>query len=86
MMPKSPAEIQKEYRERQKAKGPQFLQKGRQRTKCYYKPAAELSKRNLSERNKNAKLRNRLSRFRKNERLLQDEAQNSTQLILAAML
>lgn len=78
-MPKSRAEIQKEYRERQKAKGPQFLQKERQRTQCYYKNAAELGKRKLAERNKNAKLRNRLSRLRKKERLMQDEAQDITQ-------
>lgn len=66
-MAKSRAEIQKAYRERQKAKGPAFLQKERQRAQSNYVPAASMNKRKLTERNHKAKLRNRLSRLKKKE-------------------
>lgn len=66
-MAKSRAEIQKAYRERQKAKGPAFLQKERQRAQNNYVPAASMNKRKLTERNHKAKLRNRLSRLKKKE-------------------
>uniref|UniRef100_K1RJW1 Uncharacterized protein n=1 Tax=Magallana gigas TaxID=29159 RepID=K1RJW1_MAGGI len=58
-MAKSRAEIQKAYRERQKAKGPAFLQKERQRAQSNYVPASSMNKRKLTERNHKAKLRNR---------------------------
>jgi len=64
-MGKSRAEIQKAYRERQKAKGSTFLEKERVRQKSYYKPAATLSKKKREERNYSNKLRNRLSRLRR---------------------
>ena len=64
-MGKSHAEIQKAFRERQKAKGPEFLAKERLRVKQYWVPASQLNKQKLEERNRKAKLRNRLSRLRK---------------------
>ena len=67
-MAKSRKEIQKNYRERQKLKGSQFLQKERERQRQYYLPADKLSKKNRGERNQKNKLRNRLCRFRKRQR------------------
>ena len=67
-MAKSRSEIQKAYRERQKAKGGAYLDKERVRQQQYYKPAADLSARKRSERNEKNKFRNRLSRLRNRER------------------
>ena len=67
-MAKTAAEKQKAYRERQKAKGPEFLQKERLRAKQNYVPAAQLSNRKLKERNRRNMLRNRLSRLKKKMR------------------
>ena len=67
-MGKTRAEIQRAYRERQKDKGPKFLQKERLRVEKNYKPAENLSQAKLLERNEKAKLRNRLSRLCKKER------------------
>lgn len=55
-MAKSRAEIQKAYRERQKAKGPAFLQKERQRAQSNYVPAASMNKRKLIERKRNLEI------------------------------
>jgi hypothetical protein len=55
-MAKSRKEIQKNYRERQKLKGSQYLQKERERQRQYYLPAEKLSKKNRGERNQKNKL------------------------------
>ncbi|KAL3836929.1 hypothetical protein ACJMK2_022335 [Sinanodonta woodiana] len=60
-MGKSRAEIQKAYRERQKAKGSAYLEKERVRQLQYYTPAADLSAKKMAERNEKNKFRNRLS-------------------------
>ncbi|WAR16406.1 hypothetical protein MAR_031000 [Mya arenaria] len=62
-MAKSRSEIQKAYRERQKAKGSVFLEKEKVRQRGYYKPAFTLSERKRVGRNSKNKLRNRLSRM-----------------------
>ncbi|XP_060564531.1 uncharacterized protein LOC132723774 [Ruditapes philippinarum] len=74
-MAKSRSEIQKAYRERQKAKGAAFLEKERARQRQYYVPAAELTSKKRALRNSKNKLRNRLCRIRK--RQLQEENNNS---------
>ncbi|WAR07281.1 LOW QUALITY PROTEIN: hypothetical protein MAR_017239 [Mya arenaria] len=66
-MAKSRSEIQKAYRERQKAKGSAFLEKEKVRQRGYYKPAFTLLERKGVERNSKNKLRNRLSRMRKQQ-------------------
>ena len=75
-MAKSRKEIQKNYRERQKLKGSQFLQKERERQRQYYLPADKLSKKKRGERNQKNKLRNRLCRFRKRQREENDNPRN----------
>ena len=50
-MGKSRAEIQRDYRERKKLKeGRQYLDRESERVKKYYKPSAELSRRDLRQR------------------------------------
>jgi hypothetical protein len=75
-MAKSRKEIQKNYRERQKLKGSQFLQKERERQRQYYLPADKLSKKNRGERNQKNKLKNRLCRVRKRQREENDNPRN----------
>lgn len=77
-MGKSRAEIQKAYRERQKAKGSAFLEKERVRQLRYYKPAADLSAKKRAERNEKNKFRNRLSRLRKKQREQNDNVVTET--------
>ncbi|WAR25258.1 hypothetical protein MAR_010962 [Mya arenaria] len=71
-MAKSRSEIQKAYRERQKAKGSAFLEKEKVRQRGYYKPAFTLSERKGVERNSKNKLRNRFSRMLKQQQQQQD--------------
>ena len=75
-MAKSRKEIQKNYRERQKLKGSQFLQKERERQRQYYLPADKLSNKNRGERNQKNKLRKRLCMFRKRKREENDNPRN----------
>jgi len=67
-MGKSRSEIQKAYRERQKAKGAAFLEKERTRQTQYYVPTLQLSAKKREARNHKNKLRNRLSRLKKRQR------------------
>lgn len=69
-MGKSRAELQKAYRARKKPKlGKDYLRTEHERVKGYYDPAAVLNEGKRMERNKKNKLRNQISRSRKNERL-----------------
>ncbi|XP_053373914.1 luc7-like protein 3 [Mercenaria mercenaria] len=69
-MGKSRAQIQKEYRDRKKAKlGEEYMQKERERVRKYYIPAKELSNKKRKERNEKMKIKNRRSRARARERL-----------------
>lgn len=63
-MAKSRAEIQKAYRERNKAEGAAFLEKERLRQQHNYVPSSQLPKRKRVERNLKNKHRNRLSRVK----------------------
>ena len=76
-MARSKREIQKAYRERQKATGPAFLDKERRRQQQYYVPAALLNYKKRAERNLKNKMRNRLSRERK--RLQQQRDDNAVE-------
>ena len=76
-MARSKREIQKAYRERQKAKGPAFLDKERRRQQQYYVPAALLNDKKRAERNLKNKMRNRLSREMK--RLQQQRDDNAVE-------
>jgi hypothetical protein len=71
-MTKTAAEKQRAYRERQKAKGPEFLDKEKLWVKKYYGPAEQLIKRKLAEKNKKNMMRNWLSRLRKKQRGKED--------------
>ncbi|WAQ95775.1 LOW QUALITY PROTEIN: hypothetical protein MAR_028465 [Mya arenaria] len=75
-MAKSRSEIQKAYRERQKAKGTAFREKEKARQRQYYVPAAQLSSKKRATRNTKNKLRNRLSRLRKRQQ--QERNNNNT--------
>ena len=67
-MPLSRAEIQRRYRERKKLADPNFLKKEAARIKEYYVRADDLPLQKRRKRNHANKLRNRLSRFNKQQR------------------
>ena len=63
-MPKSRAQIQKEYRERKKQKiGEEYKERERQRTKKYYNPTADLDK--IAQKKRREKVRLQVQSFRK---------------------
>ena len=64
-MVKSNAEKQRDYRERKKLEGPDFLEKERKRPKENYVKTASLSKKELRERRMAVKKRVQHSRERK---------------------
>ncbi|XP_060565544.1 uncharacterized protein LOC132724624 [Ruditapes philippinarum] len=69
-MGKTRAEIQREYRERKKAKlGEEFMKKERERVRNYYVPASELSNKKRKERNEKMKIKNRRARAKAKELL-----------------